>query len=282
MFSKEGFMIRKITQTMLLIFVLTACGSPTALPPAARTAPAQPAQPVLVASPMPTLIPAAATPGKPVEDPVELMLFSHTRWSSLGADYTITDYAGDPANTPVMTTRTQVWLEQPGKGRLLSGPIGGAPVSIWLGDGKQYQSTGELIMDLPDLAGLVLNPPPPGSDTVYPHPLAGLLGSRLGDYIFSTPLAQRGGEYRLVGREELAGRPVVVVEYFRDINDQVIDRFWIDSATGVILRAINFGKGGGGVMTSQIVATQVQFDIDLDDSLFVLGSELPAQFSPGP
>jgi hypothetical protein len=282
MFSSEGFMIRKTPQFMLLIFVLAACGRSTALPPAARTTPVQPAQPVLVASPMPTLFPAAATPGKPVEDPVELMLFSHTRWSSLWADYTITEYAGDPANTPVMTTRTQVWLEQPGKGRLLSGPLDGAPVSIWLGDGEQYQSTGEPIMDLPDLAGLVLNPPPPGSDTIYPYPMAGLLGSRLGDYIFSTPLAQRGGDYRLVGREELAGRTVLVVEYFRDLNDQVIDRFWIDSAAGVILRAINFGKGGGGVMTSQIEAAQIQFDIDLDDSLFVLGSELPAQFSPGP
>jgi hypothetical protein len=282
-------MFRSAVMLIVLAFALAACsGAPPASPAAY--------QPELVASPMAALpaapsTPPPASPGADPNqeapppaslDPLTLMLFSHDRWSSVWAEYTLTDYAGDDANTPVQVTRTQVWLRQPGRGRLLTGAAAGRPERLWLGDGQNYQETGGEIAQLPPLEGLVFAPPSPGSDTIYPHPLAGQLSSRLGDYIFSTPFAQRGGAYRLVGSASHAGRDVLVLEYYRDNNELVIDRFWVDAATGVILRAINFTKAGGGAMNSQIEATAVLFDLPLDDSLFTLGAPLPAEFSPGP
>jgi hypothetical protein len=108
------------------------------------------------------------------------------------------------------------------------------------------------------------------------------MGNVLGDYIFSTALAQRTGEYRLVGSETYAGRETLVVEYFRYLDGPVIDRIWLDAATGVILRYINFGKPAGGPINVEITTTAVQIDEMLPEAAFNLGSSLPDSFADGP
>lgn len=285
---KKFLLLTVLLLMAALLALLSGCWPASPTPVGTITATLPPARPELVASPMaPLPTPAGQTgegessPTTP-SDPYELMLFSHTRWDSLWADYEIIDYAGDDANTPLQSVRTQVWLDQPARARLLTGPVGGAPERIWLGDGRRYQETGFEIAELPDLEGLVFVPPPPGSDTIFPHPLAGTLGTRLGDYIFSTPLAQRGGIYRSVGESEWAGRPALVLEYSREPGGPVIDRFWVDAQTGVILRALNFSKPGGAALGSEISASAIVYDLPLDEALFQLGAPLPGEFSPGP
>jgi hypothetical protein len=108
------------------------------------------------------------------------------------------------------------------------------------------------------------------------------MGSVLGDFIFPTGLAQRTGEYRLVGQEVYTGRGTLVVEYFRYLDGPVIDRIWLDAATGVILHYVNFGKPAGGPLSVEITTTAVQFDGTLPEAAFILGGSLPDRFAGGP
>ena len=267
----------------LLIVLVSACtrAQPAGLP--------TPAQPKIVASPMPTLTPIpleiqAASTQQPApvlavpKDPTELMRLSHTLWRSLYADYLLINYQGDAANTVLDTTRTQVWLAQPRHGRLLSGPANGVPQRLWVSDGTAMQENGGVVSLLPPNLEQPFIPPPP-SDTVYPHPFAGLIGSVMGDYIFNTSLAQRSGEYRLVGSETFAGRQALVVEYFRYADGNVIDRQWIDAQTGLILRYVSFGKPAGGPLSVEVVVQSIVLEPEFSPETFASGQKLPSAFA---
>jgi hypothetical protein len=265
----------------VLLLWLVACSLP-ATPSATLLAPE------MVASPMPTLTPlpvlkqaSPASAGPDTDDPVQLMLYSHDHWATLWVDVVYVSYAGDIAQTVIDSTRTQLWLEQPNKARLLSGPAGGAPTRLWVSDGMNQQENGGAIAPLPPIAEGEFQPPALPADAVYMHPFGSMLGSVLGDFIFSTALAQRTGEYHLVGRETFVRRETLVLEYFRYPDGTVVDRLWIDAATGVILRYVNFGKPAGGVISVEIYATDVQFDGEMPEGAFIMGNGLPNSFASG-
>ena len=138
-------------------------------------------------------------------------------------------YTGDAANTPLERIRTQVWLKQPNKARQLSGLAGGAPTRLWISDGSNQQENGGAVTSLPPIAQGDILPPSLPSDGVTLHPFAGLMGSVLGEFIFSTGLAQRTGEVHLVAKEIYAGRRTLVLEYFCYPDGPVIDRIWPDA-----------------------------------------------------
>ena len=279
--------MEKLVYILILVMVLSACAPLS--DPFTETMP-----PEKLATPLPSLTapaPQPETPGETVtgqeatvdeatarEDPLFLMLYSHTRWGRLRIDAVKVDYAGDDANTPVQSTRTQLWIEQPDQARILSGPLDGSPDRLWVSDGKNWQENGGEVGHLPDLSNIEFIPPIPPTDTIYPHPLGSSMGSTLNDYIFSTVLVQRGGEYRLVGVENFAGREALLLEYYRPPSEAVIDRMWVDAATGVVLRAINFGKPGGGQINSEYYVTAIQFEPEFPEGTFTLGGELPANF----
>lgn len=256
-----------------------------------------PLNPELAASPYPTLthIPnlvTEATPASPepstgiqvppaADDPRLLMLFSHARWQSLWADVIVTNYLGDEAHTVIDQIRTQIWLQQPASGRVLSGPANGTPERMWVSDGLAMQEDGGEILNVGPVT-LGDFSPPFAVDSVTPHPYGGMMGTMTADFILPTGLGQRSGEYRLVGRESWAGRDTLVTEYYRYPNDPVLERLWVDADTGVILRYASFGKPGGGPLSIELQVQAIQYDLPISPEFFVFNQPLPAAFAAAP
>jgi hypothetical protein len=61
--------------------------------------------------------------------------------------------------------------------------------------------------------------------------------------IFPSGFGQRSGTFTPVRMEFVAGRETLVVEWRREA-DALVDRFWIDTQTNILLRWQNFGKTG--------------------------------------
>ena len=271
----------KLGAGIMLVLVLAGCravGVQNAAPSATT------AEPERIASPFPTLTPAAADNPQPPpagEDARLLMLYSHARWQSLWVDMLVTNYQGDAAQTVNDQTRYQFWLQQPAAARLVSGPADGAPQRLWVSDGlAQQENGGGIETSSPATIGDFA--PPFAVDSITPHPYAGRMGAPAADFIFATGLGQRSGEYRLVGRENWAGREALVVEYYRYPDDPVLERLWVDAETGVILRYISFGKPGGGPPSVEVQVQQIQVNPPIDPALFEFGQPTPAAFAAAP
>ncbi|NUM47137.1 MAG: PD40 domain-containing protein [Anaerolineales bacterium] len=198
------------------------------------------------------------------------ILLSHTFWQALWADAQITDYvSGTPA-----VQRVQVWVNQPAQARVLSGKADGTPATLWISDG-QMTRTGE------DLSGYGLEnfiPPMTESDTVYPHPMTGIMPTPLSSLLFPSGLAQRGGTYRPIAIETVAGRETLVVEWNRP-DGPLTDRFWVDTVTGVILHQQNYGKGGDGALTYEYLISNIQFDLTFHPETFNRLAAFPPAFA---
>jgi len=61
----------------------------------------------------------------------------------------------------------------------------------------------------------------------------------------------------------------------------VIDRFWIDAQTGVILRWLNFSKPGRQAINSEMYVTAILIDPTLPEQAFSLIVIKPAAFASG-
>jgi hypothetical protein len=217
--------MKRLALLLAIVLILSAC-SPSDNTPAA-VAP-QP-QPVQAEPPTPTPVPPPELRG--ALEIQQLMLTSHTRWQRLQASAMVSLYPPPGMNAGTQNTAVQAWIEQPGKARVIAGPPGQAPEHTFISDGTNTRMDGGPPSPLPSGVLEPFNPPNTPSDTVYPHPLAGLLGTSVSDLLFPAGLAQRGGEYRLVGKESLANREAYLVEWGRDPGE-LIDRFWVDTQTG--------------------------------------------------
>lgn len=209
----------------------------------------------------------------------QLMLTSHTRWQNLWADGQIIFYAPDGSNTPLQTIRVQMWLSQPGETRVLVGDAGGSPVEQTASDGAYYKGLDGIIQPIAEYILQPFTPPAFTSDTVNPHPMTGLLNTPLSDLVFPTALAQRGGDYTIIGKEIYLGRESYSVEWRREPGGPVVDLFLVDGLTGVLLRQQNFSKPGGGALTTQLYLEDVVFDGEFAEQTFYLGLPLPANFA---
>ncbi len=247
-----------------------------------QVSPQTPLPSEMLASPMPTLTAplAAAINLSSGEDLRQLMLFSHQRWHSMWIDGIINYYTGDGSTTPIQSTRVQVWIIQPSQVRTLTGPNSGAPETIWTSDGKYYSENNSSAQPMPDFSSSTFSPPTGFSDTIYPHPLDGMIGTPFSAMIFPTGLAQRAGFYHIVGEENLIGRRAVVTEWGRE-EGVLVDRFWVDAQTGVILRWLNFSKPGGQAVNSEMYVTSILIDPSLPEQAFSLSNIKPAAFANG-
>jgi outer membrane lipoprotein-sorting protein len=255
---------------ILILLLLSACN----LRSAPTEAPAsQPVAPV-GEPPTPTPIPPPELRG--ALEIQQLMLHSHTRWNSLQAGAVVSLFPPAGTNTEAQNTSVQVWIEQPGKARVIAGSPNQAPSHIFISDGQSTRLNNEPPQPLPPAVLETFNAPTELTDSVTPHSLSGFLGTSVSDLIFPTGLAQRGGEYRLLGKESVSGREAYRVEWGRE-SGELIDRFWVDAQTGVILRHQSYGKQDSATPVSDIRLTSVQFDQDIPDDLFRLDDpSLPA------
>lgn len=204
------------------------------------------------------------------------LLFSHTTWQSLWANAETLYYNPEnPGGEPTERFRTQIWVE-PNRlhYRVLTGDPEGSPKFVQVSDGSQdvfvnLQSGETERSDLSPYTRDVEKyvPPTVVSDTVYPHPLTGALRTPLSEMIFPSGFGQRSGTFTPVRMEFVAGREALVVEWRREA-DVLVDRFWIDTQTNILLRWQNFGKPGGDQLVSDIILTAVEINPALNDALF--------------
>ncbi|MEW5870830.1 MAG: hypothetical protein AB1894_16270 [Chloroflexota bacterium] len=286
-------MRRNILLLALLVILMLACGAPRSVgfdakqPPTHTNTSLPPLTPLpseIVASPMPTLTPAAPTPGVvDISDPEaarQLMLFSHTHFKTLWADGVMNYYAGDGSTNPIQSERAQMWVALPDKFLALMGPANGAPERLSVTNGTHSLDPDGMVqkIDVPITEPFV--PPLGFSDTIYSHPLAGRMGTPLDEMPLPSMLAQRPGQYNIVGRETFLDRPALVLEWSREPG-VIIDRFWIDLQTGVLLRHLNFSKAGGGALNLEMYLTALLVDVPLPEGAFSMGLHLPGQFMNG-
>ena len=194
---------------------------------------------------------------------------SQSLWRTVWLEGLATWYPPEGEQAAPQVYRGQLWFDQAGvRFRSLIGLPGADPSSAKVSDGQGILEFDPLTgnstnSSLPDFAKEGLN-------------LAGIVGSPLSELLFSGSLAQRGGTYIAAFTEKIAGRPALVVDWFPADNEQPVDRFWVDTQTGVFLRMQHFGKAGGDEMLSDIRLTQIFYNLELGDSLFRLPlSELP-------
>ena len=189
------------------------------------------------------------------------LLASSNLWHTLWADaLTTTSSKGE-----VYTEREQVWLSPPDKSRWLTGQIGSEPSLLWM---TNAGSSTQINLQTGDILELE-----PGV----------LLPSQLNQLIFPTSFAVRGGTFRPINSEITAGRQAIVVDWTNN-DGHLIDRFWVDTSTGVILRwrhfPVEYPDSSGKVIPSEIVITSVVFDVDLTASLFDPHAPPPQEFAP--
>jgi len=273
--------------TFVLLFAALACTLPGSVgydekrPPENAGTPIPPLTPApsdAVASPMPTLAapPTAAVQLETGEDVRQFMLYSFKRWHTLWADLTVEYYTGDGSATPVQTMRTMVWISQPDHMRALSAADGATINWMWVSDGAYYAENAGAAQPVSGLA-VAYEPPISFSDTIYAHPLEGVIGSPAGALIFPQGLTQRYGQYQIVGQEQQSGRDAIVIEWSREPGI-VIDRFWVDAQYGFILGWINFSKPGGGAINTRMWVADVLIDVPMPENAFAVGQPVPSGF----
>ena len=273
---------------LCMMILLSSCGPSgrrESSPGGSVTLPVNEAQPAL-----PTTLPTPILPPTLSGDVEvqELMLTSHQRWQTLQVSYAITHFPLSGSQDQPQVQTSQLWIRLPAEFKVLTGPLQaspqGGPVTTRVSDGVQIVDSDGIRSEMPPSVFEPFNPPDYPSDTVYLHPLAGFLGTPVSDLVFPAGLAQRGGEYRISGRELVAGRQTQVVEWGREPG-VLIDRFWVDSQTGVVLRQQNYGKDSAISPQIDIQATHVVFDGEIPPDAFEIGqvpTPQPTQAAPAP
>jgi len=101
--------------------------------------------------------------------------------------------------------------------------------------------------------------------------------------IFPVGLAQRQGTYELVGEDRVAGRAALIVDFTPQPTGPIVDRFYMDALTGVLLQhQVLDTTAGGERVESDIVVTRIVYDPEFAPDLFRL--EIPESlcFQEGP
>jgi DNA-directed RNA polymerase specialized sigma24 family protein len=188
-------------------------------------------------------------------------------WRTIWLDASIVSYGPIGYIGPPRITRAQLWLDDD---HLLwvSGEPGGDPREIILGMLKQrmyYQAKpgqdgawfAEVDFQNPNsLAAIVENLPL-------------LINTITAEEYFRGNLIQRDGmSFRVVGEEQVSGRAANQVEQ-RGLDGKLINRFWIDQQTGLVLRSQQFTQDYQRArITDEITVSDMTFDVDFPPALF--------------
>lgn len=186
-------------------------------------------------------------------------------WQVLWADVAFIHY-GPPGyvGPPQSITRKQLWIVQPDDLRVIYGPWGQAPEGSYvIAGGHAYArdfAAGKLFEDLP-------------SEMLIDYDLKKL-------FLSQTP-ALYNGEFRRVGRGEVAGRPAWIVDWMSPGGGRVY-RFWVDAAYGMILHRREYGGRGFDVALEDVSVSAVSFQGAFFPQVFDPFAFLGDHFAAGP
>jgi hypothetical protein len=223
---------------------------------------------------------------------VELMLKSHTLWSSIQGEANIVWYGEG---------KKEIWeanfsIEQPKMAYFETWKTGdkgnpstwlNQPDGIYVADfGKGVYSVMEPISEKGfglEMEHLPTTLASAEIGTVYRHPLGGRIPSVLGDYLYPTSLAQRSGNYTLLGKDKILSRSVYILEY--ELKNELGEltskaQYWVDAETGIILKALSFGGTNMDEMIAEITITSIYFTPSLDAKTFTFDPQGLEKISP--
>lgn len=217
----------------------------------------------------------------------DAMLQSHHRWDSIHIESTTTWFTEGKEESSWVS---EVYIEQSSlRGRLELSPAGKEPSVYWIvNNGEVYESneeTGESTQKtlpafvsngdgfsvLPEQTEEILANED-GTQTIFRHPFGMLMPSPIADYLFPVGLAQRSGLYEILGQESILNRDVWVVDYSRSQGGGGIirQRFWIDTATGLILKAVSYADIEAKQIIEETIMTTLTLNPSLTDKVFDL------------
>jgi outer membrane lipoprotein-sorting protein len=211
--------------------------------------------------------------GEDEKEVVQLLLESHTTWETLSGQATIAWHREGA---------TQEWTEtfaiqQPYKVSLeLEGlkEYDGL-FRVWMSNGEAIYEADERRLytesRMPAFAlesyQLPQTPDDIDADTVYRHPMAMLLPTPLADYIFPVALAQSGGRFQREGEERIGDRQTWLVDWTREDTGD-LQRLWIDTRTGVILKALIYSSEEPDELFGEVFLGDVVFDSSITEGTF--------------
>lgn len=228
------------------------------------------------------------------------MLQSHTNWDTIHVVATTTWFE---EGQEAASRTSNVYIDQrTHQGKIESSETGQTPSLYWgVKNGEVYEinlESGESAQrKLPDfvtdgrgVAALAKNVEEiyapdnnayideAGNETIFRHPFGMLMPSPLADCIFPVGLAQRSGNYTIVGKEDIADRSTWIIEYSWSGHGPgtIGQRFWVDMENGVILKSLTFESNNMKNIVEETIVTFIAFDPSLDANLFELPSVAPS------
>jgi outer membrane lipoprotein-sorting protein len=217
---------------------------------------------------------------------VALMEKSQNQWQALDLTATIRWYGPQGDNSTVTTT---VQIQQFAKARVHGQQTFAKdhpPLEwTWLSDGQVIyeQDNYRMIYTKHDLPPYAQSPHSAATaaataatgNSVQRQPLAILMPTELGDYIYPSGLMQRYGTVTVEGADEIAGRPVIAIRWDSTGNPA---RYWVDAGTGLILGAETYGGDGPGGVFEETKVTRITYDQTLTPETFAFQPLAGAKF----
>lgn len=217
------------------------------------------------------------------QEVIALMLNSHSKWRTIEGKAT-TLWRAD-GTSPIQSSETVIQVQQFGKVRVESGPVGAPPTYVWVSDGNMIweenpQHNTYIERRVPESARSLetYGPPAPPADGkafVIRYPLDGLIGSVLSEFIYPHGIAQAMGSDKLeiVGADNVAGRDTVVV-LRQGIDSKGIlykkHKYWIDARTGAMLKREGYGESTGwDKWVEQTTFTSIVYDRPIPSEKFI-------------
>ncbi len=219
---------------------------------------------------------------------IEAMLNSHTQWATLQAQATTNWYI---AGAKESSWFSNVVINQPAHARFETSLAGENEANLWIMNGRQKYER-DLVNAVEEEKILPSFATDPGAlaklpdqieqialteRIIYRHPIGMLVPSPVADYIYPVGLAQRGGQYSLIGEEQVAGRNTWILEWVEegsnDIPPSLKQHFWIDQETGVILKAHSYVGANLKELYEETVFSWITYNQPVTAKSFVFPTE---------
>jgi DNA-directed RNA polymerase specialized sigma24 family protein len=201
---------------------------------------------------------------------------SKTNWHTLWADAIVIQY-GIPGNASESEVRRQqIWIDQPYFSYLLDGMNNGEVEYI-------YTSIGGLVNLINLISGEEETTREPESVQFFSELQEMLMPSEFRDDFI--------GELVLIGQESIAGRAVLVLDWFtypnsmkESVGNEVASRihqgrYWVDTSIGSILRLQKFNDSEQTQLFEEIIVTKIEFNVPIPHRLFDRSQLLQTYFA---